>query len=350
MPNYAIFTFRHAGPIKNWSDMRGAQVHNSREKPIAHAQSEDAPVHLIGSGNLVRDVRGLLARHGIDPDRLRKNGVIAYEAVITATGAFFLAGSDQEQLDRLVAWAEAQKEFVIERYGANRVASLVLHTDEMTPHMHLVVLPLQFGPDGRCPEREPHWRLAGRMISGPGKFDALQDDYATTMAKFGLVRGEQGSGRKHRPTREYLRDLEAEKIAAEKAKQEAREQAAKLRAAIARHDELLAEQGRLLEAAERDRAAARKARRAAEVERALVAKDAELLDGCFGALHRALGRAVTMHEAMKAVQEHELSPAARAVLRSVMGVQEAARTIVLPQNDLAIEAQAAFLERAALGR
>lgn len=86
---YAIITFRDSGPMKTWAAVRGAQVHNSREKPIAHATADIAPEHLIGSGNLVADIQTRLIEHRIDPTNLRKNGVIAYEAVLTASPEFF---------------------------------------------------------------------------------------------------------------------------------------------------------------------------------------------------------------------------------------------------------------------
>lgn len=205
---FAIITFRASGPIKTWSDMRGANVHNARTKPIKHAISgAPPPEHLIGSGDLVADVRDKLVRCGLDPERLRKNGVIAYEAVLSASPEFFASGSEVEREERLRAWVKAQREWAIKRYGLHRIASLVLHLDEKTPHMHLVLLPLEVKVDKRRCGNVLSWGLVGRTISGPGKFDEVQDAYAGAMAELGLRRGERGSGRKHEPVPLYLKRL-----------------------------------------------------------------------------------------------------------------------------------------------
>ncbi len=195
--NYAIISYRETGPIKTMSDLRGAQVHNFREKPIAHGDVAGlAPVLLFGSGDLVADVKAKLLGHGIDPNNVRENGVLAYEAVATASPTFFRNGSAEEQQKRLDAWTTAQVEFAKKKYGRG-LASMVLHLDEETPHVHLIVVPLALVDDKRRKERGWRYSLVGSTISGPGQFDQLQDEYAEAMAPFGLSRGERHSGQKH---------------------------------------------------------------------------------------------------------------------------------------------------------
>jgi hypothetical protein len=79
--------------------------------------------------------------------------------------------------------------FADRKYG-QRVASMVLHTDEETPHIHMVVVPLALVDDKRRRERGWRWNLVGSTISGPGQFDQLQDEYAAAMEPFGLKRGD----------------------------------------------------------------------------------------------------------------------------------------------------------------
>lgn len=211
---FAIITFRNTGPIKTWTDMRAANVHNARTKLLAHALVGAAPPeHLIGTGDLVADVKRHLRRAEIDPGRLRKNGVIAYEAILSASAEFFDANTDEERAGRLTAWKAAQQDWAIKRYGAHRVASMVLHVDEKVPHVHLVVIPFEIVTDGRRKDQKPRWSLVGRTISGPGKFDEVQDQYAAAMAPFGLMRGVRGSGRKHEPVPVYLARMAAKERA-----------------------------------------------------------------------------------------------------------------------------------------
>ena len=211
---YAIITFRDTGPIKTWSAMRAANVHNARTKPIAHGIANGpAPIFLLGSNDLVRDARDRLRHLDIDPNRLRKNGVIAYEAVLTASPEFFDGGDAAAQEKRVDEWAKAQVAWSVKRYGNHRIISMVLHLDEKTPHIHLVVMPLEPKCDRRRKNREIEWSLIGRSISGPGRFDEVQDDYAEAMAPFGLQRGVRKSGRKHEPVSVYLARLAAKERA-----------------------------------------------------------------------------------------------------------------------------------------
>ena len=248
---FAIITFRNSGPIKTWSDMRGANVHNARTKPIEHAMpGAPAPEHLIGSPDLVADVRHRLRRVGIDPSRMRKNGVIAYEAIMTASPAFFEEGDAQARAARLRDWTSAQVEFAKKRWGVHRVVSMVLHQDEKTPHIHLVILPLEVRNDLRQRDKTAvRWSLVGRTISGPGQFDQLQDDYAAAMASFGLSRGVRGSGRKHEPVPVYLTRLAAKEQSVDVAREDiARDRAATVadRSRIEAERQAIEHQGRIV--------------------------------------------------------------------------------------------------------
>lgn len=268
---FAIITFRDTGPIKNWSDMRAASVHNARTRPLAHAVANaPAPEHLIGTGDLVADVKRHLRCAKIDPGRLRKNGVIAYEAVLSASAEFFDAGSSEERAARLAEWKAAQMAWAISRYGAQRIPSMVLHVDEKVPHIHLIVIPLETKLDGRRKDQRARWSLVGRTISGPGRFDEVQDDYAKAMEPFGLMRGLRGSGRKHEPVPVYL----ARMAAKERAIDLETAALARDRAAVALRLEQVA--AREKEVARRLQEIAARAERIALAERE-VAADRELL-------------------------------------------------------------------------
>ena len=215
--SFAIITFRATGPIKTWADLRAAQVHNLREKPIDHAvEGGQPPFVILGSNDLVGDVKKKLVQHGIDPNNLRGNGVLAYEAVMTASPAFFAQWAEEKRDKRLFEWVAAQMSFALDRYG-KRVASMVLHRDEETPHVHAVIVPLQLVDDQRRKDRGWRWSLVGSSISGPGRFDQLQDAYAEAMAPFGLVRGERGGGHKNEPYRAMMaRVADREKAATDR--------------------------------------------------------------------------------------------------------------------------------------
>jgi len=221
--HYAIASFRNSGSIKSWGTLRAAQVHNSRERPIPHAEEDVDPVHIVGSGDLVADAKLALRRHGIDPAGLRKNGVIAYELVLSATREFFCRDdcSLETETEMSCRWMLAQRDFLLQKYGADRLVSLVAHFDERTPHVHAVILPLEHKTDARRCGTAPRWSLVGRSVAGPGEYQRLQDEYGAAMAQFGLCRGEAGAGRKHKPVRDYLAEIEDARREAEEAKQKA---------------------------------------------------------------------------------------------------------------------------------
>lgn len=328
---FAIITFRADGPIKTWSDMRGANVHNARTKPIEHAvPGAPAPEHLIGSGDLVADVKARLRKVGIDPERMRKNGVIAYEAIMTASPAFFEQGDAAAREVRLRDWTAAQVEFARKRYGAHRIASMVLHLDEKTPHIHLVVLPLEVKPDRR--RRNPHdvqWSLVGRTVSGPGQFDRLQDEYSAAMAPFGLVRGVAGSGRKNEPMADFIARTERERRDAERARAAAEAQRL---ASAAREQELLD-----LIAATDKRRREDEAERRAELDRqrehaAALARDQQAL---------AERRAALEQERADLVHQRDLLAAERAAARAERQAATTERALLIP----AMQKATAFLDR-----
>lgn len=313
---YAIFTFRDTGPLKTWAAVRAAQIHNSREKPIAHGEPGIRPKHEIGSGNLVRDIQAALRRHGIDPGSLRKNGVIAYEAVLTASPAFFQCAQPAERYEKFGRWYRAQKQFLLAKYGEHRIVSMVLHLDEQTPHIHVVILPLEFRADGRSKGGAKRWALVGRTISGPGQFDRLQDEYARAMGPLGLSRGEVKSGRKHKPVRAYLAELKAQEEANDK-------RAVELEIELARLRQEAMETAREREAAGKDRlavaatkAACEQTRAKVEADRFALEEDRRLLDSLFGALETSRQKAIRFMQMVKEFPESQWSEESRRMARA----------------------------------
>jgi len=305
---FAIFTFRDTGPLKTWAAVRAAQIHNSREKPIAHGASDIGPRHIIGGRNLVEDIKAALRHHGIDPAKLRKNGVIAYEAVLTASPTYFQNLAPEERGVKFRRWYDEQKRFVLAKYGEHRVVSMVLHLDEQTPHIHVVILPLELRADGRSKDGTKRWALVGRSISGPGQFDRLQNEYARAMEPLGLSRGEVKSGRKHKPVREYLAELKAQETANA-------QRAADLEAGLARlRDQALrAEVDRRAvqkekQAAAASRAASEQAQARIEAERGALEADRQLLDDLFGALETSRQKAVRFMQLVQRYPESRWTP------------------------------------------
>lgn len=236
---FGVVTFDDRGPISNWSRLAEVNSHNMRLKSEGHCNPDGpGPVVLEGGRDLVRSVKERLSQHGIDPGKLRKNGAIAFEVILTASHRFFTDGPLQEQQRRAGAWVAAACAFARKTWSESQIVSMVLHMDEYTPHIHVILMPLVKKVLSRWPERGSTWRLVGREISGPGKYQRVHDEYARAMAPLGLRRGVARSGRKYRPYSAELADLEEAKVkaaeataAAERAGEEARAEGTRMAAA-----------------------------------------------------------------------------------------------------------------------
>lgn len=172
-PLYAIFREEKRG---NLGQVTRSNKHNFRLQETPNADPNlPAPRLLFGDLNLSKSLRSKL------PEKIRKNAVIAVEAVITASPEFFTHATPGKFDD----WVNTSIQWMKERHGEN-LLQVVLHMDELTPHLHAYWVPLKDG------------RLNYRAIQGsPKDLIAAQDGYAAAVAKLGLSRGQPNSQRRH---------------------------------------------------------------------------------------------------------------------------------------------------------
>ena len=125
-------------------------------------------------------------------------------------------GADNSHLKRnrdIEQWAKDMYYFVSDRYGEENIAAFVVHLDEMNPHVHLTLLPID--ENGRFAYK--------KIFAGKDKFEfkartlAMHDAFAKVNEKWGLYRGTSitETGAKHRSTEEYRRLLDEECVTLE---------------------------------------------------------------------------------------------------------------------------------------
>jgi hypothetical protein len=125
--------------------------------------------------------------------RLRGDAVRAVELVLTASPEGFRRDADGRALDvRGTAWVQDNLDFLRQRFGEKNVVSFTLHQDEITPHIHAVVVPVT--DDGR---------LSSRDVFSPMSLRQLQTDYAKAMEPHGLERGIKYSTAIHEDVRRH---------------------------------------------------------------------------------------------------------------------------------------------------
>lgn len=109
----------------------------------------------------------------------RKDGVRALDIILSMSS---------EMIDKvdISSWANENVKWLQATFGSDNVLSAMLHLDELTPHIHAFVLPVQ---DKRL--------CAKAVLGGPAKMRSMQTSYAKSMEKFGLERGITGTHVKH---------------------------------------------------------------------------------------------------------------------------------------------------------
>jgi hypothetical protein len=283
---------RHGRKSHTWGTLRQAAQHTMRDPSISWLGDNVDPARtgfneaLVGTGDVVEDVRARLAVVGLQP---KAGQVVARELLVSASHAYF-AGPGQSGRDgdwdqgRLAAWKAATVKFLKEEFGDN-LTTMTLHLDEAVPHAHAwVTTAVKVEKKGRGRPRKDGtkaapivgWTLNHDLVFGSGKdaFSERQDRYADAMAPLGLQRGLRHSKAHHQPIRQFYAELPKKLAAAEAERQMARElrlQAEQdaIRARIERqgaeYATVLARQAQ--QAAEESRKAALAAKAEAEVSR-----------------------------------------------------------------------------------
>lgn len=115
--------------------------------------------------------------------------------------------------DDFQKWSKEMYQFMAERYGEENIVSFVAHLDELNPHLHVTILPI-----------DKNNRFAYKKIfAGKDKYEfrarttQLHDDLAKVNEKWRLGRGSSiaATGARHRTTEEYRRQLNEECISLE---------------------------------------------------------------------------------------------------------------------------------------
>ena len=160
--------------------LKASQIHNERltdrhSNPDIDIDRSDQNVVFFKTGNLLENVRERVADIQAGQKRkIRRDAPVAIEYMITASPEAMARLSKQEQEQY---FAESLN-FVEARHGTRNRLSAVLHLDETTPHLHVLVFP----------EREG--KLDAKSFFKLPALTAMQDEFAVKVGRqFGLERG-----------------------------------------------------------------------------------------------------------------------------------------------------------------
>jgi hypothetical protein len=186
MRRYAVL---RVAKIKGMGHLKAAALHNLREREAHNARPEAREYN--SNHSEARSAEDVLEKwKERAPEKIRSNAVHALEYVITASPET-IKDMSQERQD---AYFDDALDWLREKHGPENILSAVVHRDEITPHLQVLVIPLD--------DRE---RLNARgFVGGKDKLRTIQTDFARDVGlKHGLERGLERSGARHETIRSY---------------------------------------------------------------------------------------------------------------------------------------------------
>lgn len=187
--------------------VRGIQIHDRRERDKSNTNPdidfgrsrENYALRDDGGRTFAAAVDGRIAGLGMKK-AVRKDAVVMAQIMVTSDNAFMKSLTAAEQR----RFFEDSLAFIERKYGAENVISANVHMDEMTPHLHVNIVPVA---GGRLSAKELFSEGSGEKLGT--KLRALQDEFHAQVGEpWGLERGKEGSKRRHYETAEFkqLRD------------------------------------------------------------------------------------------------------------------------------------------------
>jgi hypothetical protein len=180
--------------IKSWGVLARSEAHTSRLVDIPNANPEIKNLEVVGNSKNL-DL-ATLVRDKIGSQKIRSDAVLAVEILLSASAEYFRPYApheggvyDKQRLDNfvdaVVNWLNKSWE--------NRIVQAELHLDEITPHIHAYLIPL-----------DERGKLNCKALFGTRtKMYELQDNFAAAVAHLGLLRGIKGSVASHKKIRKY---------------------------------------------------------------------------------------------------------------------------------------------------
>ena len=179
--------------LKSKQAVRRSLKHSFREQDTPNADPTRTPENThMGAKDTLEAIQKIEARL---PEKIRKNGVLAIEYLVTASPEDMHAKSRKEQ----DAYFSDAKKWLEEKHGVENVIYAGIHRDETTPHMYAYVVPIDSKGKLNC----------RAFLGGAKALSEMQTDFADRVGKkHKLERGIEGSRAKHTKVREFYGAIE----------------------------------------------------------------------------------------------------------------------------------------------
>lgn len=188
MPQFAIMRCKK---LASMGSVAGALRHCYRERETPNADPERTPTNEHAAATSTDEAMGRM--RALLPEKRRRDAVLAVEYLMTASPEWWQEASRKQQDE----FFRRSRQWLADKYGADRIVTASIHRDETTPHLSAFVVPLT--RDGRLSARE--------FVGGRQKMRDDQTSYAAAVADLGLSRGIEGSRARHQSIRDYYAAL-----------------------------------------------------------------------------------------------------------------------------------------------
>lgn len=186
------FAIMRCKKLKAAGSLSAAFSHCFRERATFNADENQTPLNVHFAATSVVEAKQKMAE--LLPAKRRKDAVLAIEYLMTASPTWWKEASPEQHAE----FFKKSKEWLAQKYGADRIIVATIHRDETSPHLSAFVVPLT--RDGR---------LSAKEFLGDRKQLSLdQTTYAEAVQELGLERGVKGSRAKHQSIRAFYAALE----------------------------------------------------------------------------------------------------------------------------------------------
>lgn len=118
--------------IKTFGLLSAKNNHNHRLSDVPNTAPKNNDKVLIGSDDIVSDVKSHLIKQGINPEKIRKNGGICNELICSLSPEYFIDNT----LDYKGKWTRAPAIYYYKKYGVNPQIRAA-HADKETTEIYL---------------------------------------------------------------------------------------------------------------------------------------------------------------------------------------------------------------------
>ena len=191
MSGYAIMRCKK---LATMGSVASSLQHCYRDRETPNADATRKPENEHYAAQSTTEAMGKLRE--LLPEKRRKDAVLAVEYVMTASPEWWKSASPQQQAE----FFTRSKQWLADKYGADRIVTASIHRDEASPHLSAFVVPLT--QDGRLSAKE--------FIGGRQKMRDDQTSYAQRVADLGLERGIEGSRATHQTVKSYYAAIQQE--------------------------------------------------------------------------------------------------------------------------------------------